>query len=624
MGELFDLATFTEDYYFFFYNNPDIYYYGLSLSVSVVILFMGDWDEDGGKKLSGVLLYRAKRIFIGLCVLFVLFVPFSLLLISENFYGKSHFNYWIEMFTGGILRSIYIIVLFPMFAVWLKVILNRFVYPWFSSLRFRTRVRQSKSALSDVRVVSNSIKQSNIDPRTQYKNENIFIGMTVEDKPVRVNYEEWKTKHMRIISPTTTGKGVIIGTMLDQAIRLGSLPVFIDGKPDRHGLPIMRKACSEVGRPLVEINFCEDSNYSYEPFLSGSEYEIKQRLWLVLDLSDSGNMADFYKKAERLYISNYIRRGWDGHVESLLKYLRSSSDIDTKGSQEILAEFLDISAVKSNKNMIDIDDLLASNAVIYVRTSLDVAPIVKLTNCLIQNIVQSVKRQDLKGVVHRPIFVDEVRFFVSDTLADSLATIADFGANFVLTYQSLLDLLNVKDQRLNAKSIAQSINTNCLMTYVGQASDHETAEAFEKETGTIIKEIYDRIKVNTNAVGGDEFDGQAFLSQKDAPLVTANHFLTFPARVGVFINKPNVSAIVRTSFVPIDVTKHYDYDSPVYVEKTKIRKPSDIKPTANKARAKKEKNVMSLEDLDEALLEEQGEHQDYAVLFKNDLDENTN
>ena len=615
MATVYRNSQIQHDYYNFFFENPEYYYYGISIAISILILFMGDWDVEGEKKILNILLHRFKRIVLGICMLFVLIVPPSLYILAGHYYGKDHQNYWMLVFTDGLKDSIFIMILLPCFCIWLKVVFHRFIYPWISGFKHKTRVRQSSANLSDIRAISTKDLMVEIDPRTKYKNGFIHLGLDADDNPVRLEYEDWKTKHMRIIAASTSGKGVLIGVMLDQAIRLGSLPIFVDGKPDRYALPIIRKACEETGRKLVEINMQGKSEYCYEPFLSGTDNEIKERLWTILDLHDSGTDADFYKKGLRLEISVFLENEWDGLIASLIKFLDGVQHLDTTSPREILHEFSNLGSILCRDNLIDLDSLIASDdVVIYVRTSLTNKAIKTMANCFIQNVVQSAKRQDLKNIVHRPLFIDEVRFYVSELMADSLATMADFGVNFVLTYQSYSDLMNIKDIRLNAKSISQSINTNCLITYVGLAADRETADVFEGETGTIVKEVYDRIKINTNAVGGDQYDGQAFMANKDVPLFSVNDFLTFPRMVGVLINKPKIATVLRSSFIPIDIKKEYAYINPVFKgrEGTEVINPKTI-----------EKKSKSIKDNDVFVLSLDSENQniadqddDYSVLFK--------
>ncbi len=622
MRSAFD-NQYIHNYYLQIYNNPDIYFYGVSISLSLIFLFSGGWDSKTRTSLLEIIEHQTKRIALGLSFIFILLVPPALFFMANKYYGESHVSYWNYIFKEGLHKSIYTLIAFPFVTIWTKFIFKRYVFPWFSNLKNATRIRLSNSNESDIRVEEGELKQSNIDPKTKYKNKHILIGMSPEDSPIYLDYEDWKFKHMRIVAPSTTGKGVLIGSMLDQVIRLGSLPIMIDGKPDRHAKAIMQKACQDVGRSFIEINFYDKSDYCFEPYLCGTISEIKQRLWMDLDLKDSGTMADHYKKNERHFISEFIKSGWDRKIQSLLTCLINQKEFNAVGSIEVLEEFMLMPAINCQKNILDIDSLLQSNTVIYIRSSLKDTQIKKATNCLLMNIIQSINRQDFKGEVHRPIFVDEVKFFVSELLAESLATIADFGANFVLTYQSYSDILSISDQRVNAKAVAKSIDTNCLITYAGQASDGESAEYFEKETGTVIKKVYDRLKISTNETGGDQFEGEAFLTNKESALITLNQFLTFPKRVGVLINKPYTAKIVRTSFIPIDTEKEYDYHKPIYSNaKTELKNIEEKEMMNDLIEAKnindnKPNKILSIDDIEDGInfSRNTGEDDDYSELY---------
>jgi type IV secretory pathway TraG/TraD family ATPase VirD4 len=607
--------------YLFFLDNPDYYFYGIATSISIMILFSAKWKSQDQRTLLEGFLLSLKKLCLSVSLIFVAIVPIFLFYMASNVYGQIHVEYWNDIFKNGLTRSIFTIISFPLIALWAKFIIKRYIYTYYSSLKTSLRFRVSGASISDIRMEQGRVTQSNYNPQKYYKNNNILLGLDEEEKPLYISYEDWKSKNMRVVAPTQKGKGVLIGMIIDQVIRLGSLPIVVDGKPDRHLLSIIKKACGVMGVNLVIINFYEDSEYGYEPFLCGTDAEVKERLWEILGLQDVGNTADHYKKLERNYISELIKYGWDKKTASLLASLKNQKIFDPTSSVDILNEFLLNSAVSTNKNLIDIDEILRSNTVIYVRSKLDSVKIKLLTKCFIRNVIQSASRQDLNGVVHRPIVIDEVKFFVSKMLSDAIATMLDFGINFVLTYQCVSDLLSIDDKNQNAKAIVESINTNCSLTYAGMAADNTTAKYFEEETGTIVKKIYDRQKIETNETGGDKFVGEAFLTNQEVPLIPANKFLTFPKMTGVIINKPALAKIIKTSFVLIDTKKEYDYIKPTYPDK-EIETAEVKKKIKNKSSTKKiEKQInepvhtLQIEELDDSIKYNNIDSDDYSDLF---------
>ena len=68
MATVYRNSQIQHDYYNFFFENPEYYYYGISIAISILILFMGDWDVEGEKKILNILLHRFKRIVLGICM----------------------------------------------------------------------------------------------------------------------------------------------------------------------------------------------------------------------------------------------------------------------------------------------------------------------------------------------------------------------------------------------------------------------------------------------------------------------------------------------------------------------------------------------------------------------------
>ena len=357
--------------------------------------------------------------------------------------------------------------------VFLRVIYLRYLKPMVSSWVYHLRVKQKTDLVSDMRTESINDIAKDFNPSKYYKKHFIFRGLDEKNKPVYEQEELWKGLCTNIIGPTQTGKGVLIGVELDQAIRKDHCVVFIDPKPDKHARAIMKKACEETGRPFIELDFNGEigSKQGWGPFFEGTEREIIARLIYMADLADTGTNADFYKKGERKEISNIVANGkWNRKISSLHDLIKDNDNC--KAVERMLSELRTMPSVNpsNNKAGVSIDKTFNNNAVLYVRTNTDDSTIIKITTTFIQNLVQAAKKTYRSETRKQHLFIciDEVRFFTSEILADSLATITGFNAHISIAYQSVEDLKNVKDKTLDAMTIYRSVLVNCKATIAYQ------------------------------------------------------------------------------------------------------------------------------------------------------------
>lgn len=98
-----------------------------------------------------------------------------------------------------------------------------------------------------------------------------------------------------------------------------------------------------------------------------------------------------------------------------------------------------------------VEEALRSGAVVYVRSNINDTIVRKACIALLDELVQIALKKPLAHPTY--LVLDEIRFIVSQTLADALATVLSKNVFMALTYQALTDLLNLPDKTLNAQSI---------------------------------------------------------------------------------------------------------------------------------------------------------------------------
>ncbi|WP_417536639.1 hypothetical protein [Methylophaga sp.] len=476
----------------------------------------------------------------------------------------------------------------------IAVFYARFVVPRISALKRRFIVRQSSDELSDIRAEENTIGTKNYKPQKHYKKGFIFFGLGENDKPIYEPLDLWRSRHIRLVGPTQTGKGVEIGLQLDQSIRNGDTVFFIDPKPDKHAKAIMKKAAQETGRNFVECDLNPDGRGKYAPFYGGADRDIRARLMTVLGLRDGGSDADFYKSTERQIIDTLSGK-WDGQLSTLKELLTANPYIEdlTKRSLNYINEWLSISTfspdINKGRSGLDIERCLKENAVVYIRGNLDDDVINMACTVLLMELVQEVKRLADVKKGHTFIAVDEVAFLINEKIADALATVAGFDTNILLAYQAEGDLLNLKDRTLNARAIASRVKVNCKYALYYMAQDFETATVMADDSGTIQKAVTRAQRVNIGSALEEQWDNARDIHRVEENLITANRARMLPERVGVLYRPAKNAVMCFTCWIDIDLAIWGDKaeDKQRGSKRDKFTAQADSKPKADKSKKTK-------------------------------------
>jgi len=141
--------------------------------------------------------------------------------------------------------------------------------------------------------------------------------------------------------------------------------------------------------------------------------------------------------------------------------------VTLKGLYQTILEMCDANIFTD----IDISEALYNGKIIYIQADqLDEASL-KMLKILQVDIIQKAKKKTANCIV----IADEVSFYATKTLSDSLSTIAGFGVHFILAMQDLA--------QLNDEVIKNPILSNCQTKLFYKSSDIETLEYIEKISG---------------------------------------------------------------------------------------------------------------------------------------------
>lgn len=500
-------------------------------------------------------------IFLPLILLYVYF--FSTKLTGNSDYFRYFFKETIYGFRGS--WALYVAILAG--TLTFKFSMERIIEPYLSYLIRKYRVRQSSEKLSDIRSEFGRLKSKNYDPRKYFKDGYMFLGLDEDNKPIYETDEDFKTRHIKFIGPTQTGKGVIQGLIIYQSILKGWCVGFFDIKPDDFIYSIMCKACKEAGRPLpVVVDLNGAGPGSYNMFTNGTSRDIVSRIQAAVNVIDKGTSADFYSAEERALMID-IEEHFDGSLKTLEQLLlgkmpngesRPEYYDMTKKSRAYVKEMKGHKPINPKKGRgFNVDKTLKANAVFYIRGSITDKLIKKAQTIMLMDIIQSVIRLG-KRDTHFYLAIDEVKFIVSDMLSTGLSTVLSKGMNMSVAYQTPSNLLNLEDSTLNAKAIKSEIEVNTLTTLSYRAADDETAEWAAGLTGTRNKSVIRSEGVDYGRMGAEKYTGQKQMHQEQEELIPMNRMKALPIRAGALM-RPNCLAVVLfTCWIPLNAEEFID------------------------------------------------------------------
>lgn len=564
------------DYLNFFYQNPILISLisGISITTSIYVALSSKFLRK--ENLTGLeLLWNTITTrYFPVVVITHISIICSLYVISNIIYKRSDTLFYLKLLLNKYLTTIeQFNILYPLVLIIAPIVLfsiNRVLIPELIKIKEKRIIRQSEDKLSDIREEITELSSIEFIPSDYYKDDFFFFGLNEENEPIYLSDKDFSSRHAKILGPSQTGKGVGLGVLIDQAIKKGWGVWFNDIKPDDFIYHIMNQACQESGRKLNYLDL-NGTHGTYEPFKNGTIRQREERIKRACKLNDTGTNADHYKLGNR-QILDLLMPYWDGSLTHLTELLNcrglpnclSDEDkemIKEQGGtlRERIREFskLDVLKPSNNRQQFIISDLMDEGSVVYIKGSLTDDLVRNANIALLDEFIQF----GLGKKQNTQIFMvlDEVRFLVTDKLANSLATLLSKKINMAIAYQAKNDLANSPDQTLNVGSIMNGIETNTLITMSYRGHDEETAKWIAGMTGTKRLSITKSDHVETNQFGVETKTGKRTYGQEQEYMINTNRILSFNPRVGAFINGGSLACIIKTCWIP--VKEFLDYPS---------------------------------------------------------------
>ncbi|WP_018694134.1 type IV secretory system conjugative DNA transfer family protein [Algicola sagamiensis] len=490
----------------------------------------------------------------GLFILpFIMLYVYDMTTMNELFSGTQAFLQWFLNMTQKNGWSV-----IPAFLIgyFLRFSYNRYFLTLISKVKRYLRNTQSEDSISDIVEENAKYKSKDFLPNKYYKEGFIFIALDEHNKPIYVPLETWRETNSQIVGPTRYGKGVIIGALIDQVIRMNDMCVYIDPKDDTFAKHLMYQACQATGRKFYYVSLHDDDLGSWAPFTGGVENDAFSRLLTAFNLEKTGDPGTDYYKGQETKVLRPIfsrTRRIEGILNEMSGLLESSS---AEAGLEVWSTYTSLNP--KPKKGFSVEQAIKENAVVYFQGSLDDQVIKTATKMFIVELIQELRRLKKTGEKksHATVIVDEVSFLVSEKLREALATIVGFGVNFVNAYQSPSDLENTDDVNLNGKTLRHSVDVNSQIKAIYGGADFETAEWAANLSGKIRKEVTKSEQTDIKTGGAEMWDKGRTIGTVEENLIPTNVVLTLPKRVCVFVQPQQLMKVAFTSFVPVDNMEH--------------------------------------------------------------------
>ena len=493
---------------------------------------------------SGILLVfgllRAPRA-LGLLML-MLSVLAILVILAPHAAGTGRPGWHVPLFAGEFLVG---------------VILAAFVARRASGLLERLRGRWmqrsplARDTRTDIRTVGDLLPEARdvYDPLPFCEApDRLFLGVDPDGNAVHIDQALWRSSHVDIVGMTGSGKGVLAGVLLTQAVRQGEAVVVIDPKNDEYAPRVMERAAREAGVPFHRLDLMAETA-QWNPLQGKTVDEIEELLVASLGLGERGTEADFYRLNDRRAARGFAQMFDDESLPILLETFRGEPA--ARKATKFIDDMEEIAATPSVRaeEGLDIAQAIAEGAVVYVCGSPRHSRILKLQKMFVLSVIQHCERREREGARQVCLFLDEIRYLVSAPVLEALASIRDKRAHLVLAHQTVNDLRNVPGD-LDPEQVVSSVTENCGLKFSYQVNDPDTALWLARMSGNIL--VDDEVRsLETNTVLAEREQDIRRLRQAERYLVDTNMLQSLPPRCAVSYGN-GLARFVFTSPVPVD------------------------------------------------------------------------
>ena len=416
--------------------------------------------------------------------------------------------------------------------------------------RWTRRSGLARDARTDIRTVAALLPaaRERYDPRPHCAEpDRLFAGLDERGRPVRLARELWRRSHVDIVGMTGSGKGVLAGVLLSQAVRQGEAVFAVDPKRDRYAPWVLARAARAAGADYHEIDLAADA---WNPLAGKTAAEIEELFVSCFGLEERGGDADFYRLQDRQAARVCARMAAEQELApaALLAEFRALPAARKGGMFLAALEELAGAGAPAAAGAPDLAQALEAGAVVYVRGALRHPRTCRLQRMFVLSAIQHCERRGPGRGRHACLFLDEFRYLVSAPVLEALASLRDRRAHLVLAHQTLHDLRRVTAE-LDPAQVVASVAENCGLKFAYRVHDPDTALWLARMSGSIRADDEQR-ELETGRLLAERGRGGRSLRQTERHLVDANMLQSLPPRCAVLYGD-GLAKFVFTSPVPV-------------------------------------------------------------------------
>jgi len=412
----------------------------------------------------------------------------------------------------------------------------------------------ARDARTDIRTVQEFLPEARepYNPTVFFAHsDKLFLGLNASKDPVYIEQELWRKSHVDIIGMTGSGKGVLAGVLLSQAVKQGEAIIVIDPKHDEFAPRVLERAAREAVVPWHHIDLTSDTP-QWNPLFGKSADEIEELLTASFGLGERGTDSDFYRVSDRA-AARACANLYDGESLPVLlaAFRRETEARKATKFLEDMEEIASVPAIRTEEGL-DLAQAIEAGAIIYVRGATRHPRIVKLQKMFVLSAIQYCERRDRGTARHVCLFLDEFRYLISPPVLEALASIRDKHAHLVLTHQTINDLRNTTAD-INPEQVISSVTENCGLKFTYRVNDPDTALWLARMSGNILTDDETR-SLETDVFLTEREREIRSLHQTERYLVDTNMLQSLPLRCAVSYGN-GLADFVFTSPIRVDDSK---------------------------------------------------------------------
>lgn len=412
--------------------------------------------------------------------------------------------------------------------------------------------RPGKTDVRNLKSFFPNTKRKYLSNKLFSKNE-FFFGKGLKNKIISIIDTLVNKQHIAVTGPTGSGKGVILQSLMVQAILKGQATIYLDPNSDNIALRALEQYSKRLKRPFIYIDLNGDQP-QWNPWSSQTQNEIEELCAAVFGLSDNFDIADVHRLADRdaaIAFSKVAANKQLRPAQFISELMKIDSSIPTESKKffKDLAQLVDMPVVNIDHGL-DLLDAIQKKSIIYVRGSTRNPRVLKLQRLFVLAVIHALEKRNSEEIEGPNVFfvIDEYKYSVSPQSTEALATIRKMGCHMAIASQSYTDLRNCPKD-MDPDSVISSVIENAGVHVNYRSNDIDLAESIAKSTGTIhIDEEVRNLEVN--GVWAEQSSDKRSLRKGERNLIDTNMIMNLPESCAV-LRWNGLSQIIHVC--PVDV-----------------------------------------------------------------------